>query len=373
MKTIHNLSLLSLVSVGVALAVEGQTVIDWTPAGTNTNWSTAENWQNGNIPDTNGEAVRNTLADATEFNVDLDYTINNFLDGFSGPDVTTTVSGTGLLTIDRNRTTTAVGIDNATGTTGGTLRFTGSVKIANSQGGTTTIRNANSSGNTLVFATGGRLTIDSLLETQNGAGGSIQFNGTLAASAANLRINSTNVSFGPGHDSSAFGADLVLINNSILTINGGTVLNTGRKFQVNGTSQLILNSADAINFANITVSGSNAFTLDVNASQANMGLLTAPGALTIDLDPSVNVLAFLDSSALDWGTGTVSINGFQENVIRFGTDGNGLTPSQLSAIDGGAYFLSNDGYLTAVPEPATFALLFGALALGLCVLRRKQD
>lgn len=250
----------------------------------------------------------------------------------------------------------------------------GTFTIANSQGGVTSIRNANSSSNIFLFDTASTLVINTPLQTVNGSGGSIQMNGTLGNSSADLQINSNNVSFGTGHDSTGFGRDIVLFNNSKVAVDGGTVLNTGRKFQVNGTNaEIELNGADTINDTNINVGGSNSFLLDVNADQADMGILAGiGGGLTIDLDPTVTLLAFDDSSAQNWTGGTVTIAGFEDGVIRFGTDATGLTATQLGLIDGGAYSLDSDGFLVTVPEPSTFALLAGGLALGFIVIRRRR-
>ena len=43
----------------------------------------------------------------------------------------------------------------------------------------------------------------------------------------------------------------------------------------------------------------------------------------------------------------VTITGFKENTIRFGTYSTGLSAAQLAAIDGGAYTLTDTGFLTA--------------------------
>lgn len=370
MKKLSLLTIASLLSFGAAQA---QVTINWDNGGAGNAWSTPENWAGDNVPDTNGEAAAFVGAANVAIDVDQDFTINNYTDSFGGEGFTHTLYGAGTLTIDRSSSNTQLGVNNATGNAGGTLRLNGRIAINNSGGGTTTIQNSNSTGNILLFDTGSNLTINTLLQTVQGVGGSIQMNGTFASSGANLQINSTNVSFGAGHNSTAFGRDIVMLANSKLAVDGGTVLNTGRKFQVNGTNtELELNGADAINDANIVVSGSNGFLLDVNADQTDMGLLVSVGTMTIDLDPSVTLLAFNDSSAQVWLDGTIAITGFQEGVIRFGTDANGLNAAQLSAIDGGAYTLDSSGFLTAVPEPSTFALLAGGVALGLILVRRRR-
>lgn len=329
--------------------------IDWSFGGVDNLWSNPGNWAGGVVPDGNDVNVSFLGAANVAIDVDGNYTIQSYLDGFGGPGFTHTLyssTGMGSLTIDSNSSTTALGINNGTGPSGGTLRFNGDLIIDNSDasGAVTTIRNSNSAGNILLFDNNCRLTLLTRLQTIQGVGGDIFFDCTFLPSDANLLIGSNNVSFGPGHSSANFGQDIVLFSDAKLAIDGGTVLNTGRKFQINGSgAELELNAADAINDANVIVGGTNSLLLDVNTNQPTMGVVSInDGTLTIDLDPAVTNLSFKNSAAQAWGAGgTVTITGFEENTIRFGTDDTGLTASQLAAIDGGAYFLTADGYLSA--------------------------
>lgn len=340
----------------MALA-HAQVLIDWDAGGEDNLWSNALNWSEDNIPDNNGEQARINLPADVTLNVDQNYTINRITDGGAGPGRTLTLNGDGILTIDVNSSTFAnsIAIENVTNNPsdrveGGTLRI-GAAKIViqNSLGPlvVSTIRNTNSTDNVIVFEADSVLTLNSLLRVVVGVGGMIHFNGTLAPSLANLQVASNNVFFGEGHDSADFGADIVLLPNSRLTVNGGTVLNTGRKFQINGSSELILNGAETINGAYVVVGAANNLFIDVNANQSNFGhLLVNNGTLTIDVDAAVTDLSFGSSYFQNWGTGTVAINGFKEGTIRFGTHGAGLKPAQLAAINGGIYSLTDEGYLT---------------------------
>ncbi len=77
--------------------------------------------------------------------------------------------------------------------------------------------------------------------------------------------------------------------------------------------------------------------------------LVGAGSLDIDIDNVVDELVFADNSGSDWDSGTLNLIGFQDGVIRFGTDSAGLTSTQLSQItvdDGGTTLaLDEDGYL----------------------------
>lgn len=369
-----NTSTLTLTALFAFLSqLSAQTNIDWTGSGTADNWSDSANW-GGNMPDANNEVARYLGFPSIDIDVDGNFTINSLVDGFDGAGNTTTLSGTGVVTIDRNSSAFGAGITNATGNAGGTLNFSGNVTIDNTLGGTTSVLNANGAGNTTRFATGSTLTLNTILDTRtNVSGTSHQFNGTLAG-AANLVISADNVSFGAGHDSSGYSGTVVMNANSKLAIDGGTVLNSNAnsRFQINGSNaELELNAANAINDAGLSIASTNSFTLDANANQDSMGFLNLGAAtLNLDLAAGVTSLRFSDSSAIDWTGGTIIINGFKENTIRFGTDENGLTTDQLSTIDGGIYSLTDQGYLS-IPEPGCVALMLGLVVAGLTGRRRR--
>lgn len=355
---------LFLIAASFPFAVsQAQVVVtDWVGDGDNDLWSNALNWAGGDIPDSNTVRARFNLNDDVAINIDQDFTINRYIDGASGEGRTHTLFGEGLLTIDVNNSVVgeSIGIDNATTGDGGTLRIgDGSILIHNSQGTATTMRNLNSSSNQILFDTGSTLTINTLFRTVSGAGGRIDFNGTFAPSPSNLQIGSSNVYFGEGHNSSEFDAEIVMLGNSKLTINGGTVLSSGNRFQLNGNGEIVLNAADTINGANIALGGANNLYLDVNADQSNFGHITVGGGtLTIDVDPDVDHLNFARSYFQNWDNGGVQITGFREGTIRFGTDGAGLNRDQLAAIAGGPYSLTAEGYLTLdeVSHWARFAI-----------------
>ncbi len=362
----------------VLLSTASAQAINWTGGGGNNLWSTAANWADGNMPDNNTESAAFVGAANVAINVDTNVTVQYYADGYGGAGYIHTIYGTGNLTIDRNQNG-YLGVWNATGNAGGTLRLNGKITIDNSAGGATLVRNDNSSGNVTLFDTASTLTLNTSLQTADGAGGTIQFNGTLAASSANLIIGSDNVSFGEGHDSSSFGRDIVFYENAKLSIDGGTVLAANRKFQVNNSgSELELNAVNAINGANVVIAGSSDFLIDANANQNNIGVLRFDnGPVTLDLAAGVSEFAFADSSGQTWGSGTFVISNFTAGVVSFGTDAGGLTSGQLAVItaydDQGVLVeglvLDTSGSL--VPEPATAGML-GLAGLLLFVLRRLR-
>lgn len=184
--------------------------------------------------------------------------------------------------------------------------------------------------------------------------GVYEFNGSLAG-PADLFFNQTFATFGATADNAGYDGDLVFFRDAetVSNVIGGTLVRSGSKVQVNGNnSRIVINGPETF-LGSVVVGGTNAFTLDVNANQSNMELLEiANGQLTIDIDAAVTELAFANSSEVVWGTGFVSIAGFKEDTIRFGTNSTGLTPAQLAAIDGGIYSLSNQGYLTTMSAPS---------------------
>ncbi len=362
------------IALSIMLAASAQ-AINWDNGAPDNKWSSAGNWAGDNTPDNNTETAAFVGAANVAIDVDQDFTIQSYTDGFGGAGFTHTLYGVGSLTIDRNQNNSA-GIINATGNAGGTLRLNGKVAIDNSAGGSTYVQNNNSAGNTTLFDTGSTLTLATVLQTAQGAGGSIQFNGTLGSSSANLVIGSDNVSFGEGHDSRFFGKDIVFNAGAKLAIDGGTVLNSGRKIQVNGSGELELNFVNAINDVNLVVAGANNLLIDANSSQDDMGFLTFDaGTVTLDLAAGVSGIAFDDSSAQTWGAGALVISNFTAGVVSFGTDANGLLAEQLgkvqaydasgTLVDG----LSLNGSGSVIPEPATIGLI-GLASAGFIVLRR---
>lgn len=113
--------------------------------------------------------------------------------------------------------------------------------------------------------------------------------------------------------------------------------------------------------------------------------LNNAGETTIDFGPTAgtaNTIAFADSSARTW-TGTLKITNYSSTLdtLKFGTTASALTATQLSKISfniGGTLYgaqISSLGVVTAsaIPEPATTAMLGAVAALGLVACKRRSQ
>ena len=330
---------------------------DFTNGGGDFLWSNPANWSLGVVPNTtNSNPVR--LISDVESLVDTDITIIKIQTTF-GVAVNTPLAGSGTLTIDPNANA-AYGIENVSNNNISMI-FKGNVTIDNSTTvsiSNTLMRSANGSGNAIIFDSGSLLTLNTPLEARNGSSSNFNFNGTLAGTGA-LRFSGSTIStFGSTSDNTGHGGDLVWVGaNASVIVNSAdnnVFLPVDRKIQINATGGSIDVNGANVYQGNISINGSNIFTFNANNNQNSMGTITfsggsADGTLNLAIDNSVTNLSFADNSATDWGTGTLNITGFQEGEIRFGTDSNGLTPTQLSQItadNGGlALALDSSGFL----------------------------
>ncbi len=120
-------------------------------------------------------------------------------------------------------------------------------------------------------------------------------------------------------------------------------------------------------------------TWDLNGNNnKNTGTLRFNNDASFDFtDAAGEALWFADSSSKVWGSDDIlDLDGFvfDTDELRFGTDANGLTSTQLGLIrvDGesvSGLALDSGGYL--IPEPATLGL-FGIAASMLLIARRLR-
>lgn len=246
--------------------------------------------------------------------------------GTSGDTGTLIYTGSGE-TVTRTMTlqgTTGGGIVQSDGT--GALVFTGNFTAGSSGTKTLTLQGGNTDNNEIqgIISQTGKTSV-----TKSGAG-------KWVLSGANTYTGSTRVNAG----TLALGADERIADTSNLIMAGGT-------FATNGFSETL---------GTLTLSTANSI---------------------IDLGSGASALTFGDSSAVAWdGSISLSFVNFTQGIdsIRVGTTGGGLTEIQLAqiTINGLAAEIDSAGFLTAIPEPSTYAVLLGAVAAGFALVRGRR-
>ena len=312
----------------------GQTINNVTVNGTNsitaTN-NTSNVFSLGNITGGSG-----TLTYSTRFVGDLTGSWAGFtgtiaLGGDAGYRLFGSATGSSAVTLDLGTRGISVRSGQTAITLGALVGAAGST-LSGSTGGTGNVQNVG-------YTIGGK-DIDTLFAgvIQNGGGATALTKvgtGTLTLSGANTYTGATTVTAG----TLALGANDVFANASPITLNGGT-LAAGTFTDTLGTLDLDANSS---------------ITLGVGGS-----------------------LFFADSSALSsaWGSFNLSIGGSFVNAtsIRFGSSSASLTPAQLAliSINGQSAIIDNDGYLSAIPEPSTWAALAGLYGLAFAAAGRRR-
>lgn len=241
---------------------------------------------------------------------------------------------------------------------GGTLGVATLTAIAGAKG----VATFNFNGGTL-RVDGGSLNLNGFTDAFVKAGGAvIDTNGNNATIAQALLTDT--VSTGGGLTKSGAGT-LTLSGDNTYT--GPTTLNTGT---------LALGAADRIaDVSSLVMAGG---TFATNGFNETLGTLVLTATSTIDLGDGASALLFADSSAAIWSDSvSLSFVNFTEGVdsIRIGTDANGLSEAQLSniTINGLAAAINSGGYLTAIPEPSTYAVVAGAASLFLVAGFRRRS
>ena len=89
--------------------------------------------------------------------------------------------------------------------------------------------------------------------------------------------------------------------------------------------------------------------LNINENQEYGSDISMTGSSKINLtiSPLVDTVAFSNNSSADWGEGLITITGFRDNVLSFGTTSTGLTAQQLTQFDigGSDVLITNTGHL----------------------------
>ncbi len=260
------------------------------------------------------------------------------------------------------------------------------VAVLNTYTGTTTINGGTLRAGVATSGANGAFGHTGAMVLANTAGVVLDLNGfnttigSLAgggATGGNVTLGSATLTTGSKNTNTSF-AGVISGTGGLTKIGTGTQTLT-RANTYTGTTTvsegvLNLGVANAVSASSsIAMSGG---TLQSTFSQT-LGTLNLSASSTLDLSTG-GVFAFADSSALagSW-SGTLSITGtFTDGIsVRFGTTNQGLTSGQLSqiTINGGAAYIDGAGYLTSsVPEPSTYAAIFGALALAGAVCTRRR-
>lgn len=125
------------------------------------------------------------------------------------------------------------------------------------------------------------------------------------------------------------GTNVIISTNASHVVTDDLLVSSGQ----NGINNLTINTADCIE-STLKVANLNTLNLNVNANLSNMGPLNMKSTscvLNLTIDNAVTAINFDESDNLTFDAGAVvNITGFKENVLRFGTDTNGLTTTQLS-------------------------------------------
>ncbi len=172
-----------------------------------------------------------------------------------------------------------------------------------------------------------------------------------------------------------------LRENSNLTVNEGAKLNmTSNSISLMGGS-LTLNTENALAnesgevAALVAATDAMGSSVNVNADQNFSTIDVIGSTMSIYLADNVGLHVDTITGSAD---GKIQIYNFAENSVSVSSNGWDKNEVSIALFDGAGNFLgtailNNAGYLTAaIPEPAEWATIFGALALGFAVYRRRK-
>ena len=241
---------------------------------------------------------------------------------------------------------------------------------------TITIAKANGTSATSTISITTAITVsDALTITSTAGGGTTSFSGAIT-NTGGITFNGSGtgtITLGGGVTSGIGGITVsgaytvnVTGNNTytgITTVSSGT-LSLGNNNRISDSSNLVMSGG----------------TFATGGFSETMGTLTLSTASSvIDLGSGASALVFSDSSGATWGSSiSLSFVNFDAGVdsIRIGTTSGGLTETQLAqiTINGSAAGIDSNGFLTvsSVPEPSSYAVIFGAFALAGVVVKRRS-
>ncbi len=231
------------------------------------------------------------------------------------------------------------------------------------------------SNSAVVISTGATLNITGFSQTI----GSLASNNATSGGTGAVTLGAATLTTGGDNTSTTFAGVISGTGGVIKTGSGTQTLSgintyTGTTTVSGGT--LALGASNRIaDTSNLVMTGG---TFSTGGFSETLGALTLSASAGIDLGSGASALVFSDSSGATWGSSiTLSFVNFTAGVdtIRIGTTAAGLTLAQLSeiTINGTAATIDSGGFLaSAIPEPSTYAAIFGALALVAVVIARRR-
>ncbi len=234
-----------------------------------------------------------------------------------------------------------------------TLIFNTNVTLANSvtpvQFKGNSVISTSTAGSIIEFDASKTLNVTGTGSTSIFGPGTVNMNGTITGDKGILVNSSLNFG-GSTSDISGYNAAFTLYSGSSLTLNSnGSTSATVNKVQMNSSpATLTLESQNVLIVTSeirVSRNAGQAFVLDlnVNANQtlSNIWLKGDGSVLNLNIDPSVtSVIFWANSNSANWhANAIVNITGFQEGVVKFGTDNTSLNNGALLAnilIDGAA-------------------------------------
>lgn len=337
----------SMLSLILSLSANAQSTLNWTGA-TDTDWGTAANWNLDAVP---------TSADTT----------NVF---GPGPAVSTPNQAASKLWIRGGTATTTIA-------DGGALSISSDIRVG-----------AFNDGAANLFVNGGTLTSTGILylsqSTANVAGSKLTVNGGTVNANGTLRVGEDSAGILEMNGGILNSSDIYVsmksgASGSLIEMNGGTITTTNNLALGNAgdATMRILDDDATIDIGNYFVFGKDAANVDLEfvltaggktspiaGKLALASLTTGSRTLTVDgslADPGTISGTVLFSSADLFGQSQVDTLNDSLNLV-------GISGYNLALANA-----NSDIILAAVPEPATFALLAGALALGLGVVHRRRS
>ena len=302
-------------------------------------WSNEANWSSG-IP--NVTTAKVTLNDSLIIDSNVEIAQIKLAGGFGDAMISATTSSK---TLTLNGSSVSQPIQN----NGANVDLHINMKVVINSDFTETVGAEGSGTCSITFGSSSELTLSNATKFFAQNNKSINMNGVLQGSGEFRVGAASKVNFGSTSNNANFtGGFKMLGNNGVLTVNtaaNGTFLKAGTSITPDASSTghtVTINNSNVLK-GNISVLG-NPFNLNINANQSAVGTLTlTSGTLNLALGSSVSSLAFANNYSSNWGTGTIVVTGFVDNIISFGIDPSGLTAAQLSQINiGGATVLLND-------------------------------